>query len=76
MQNGNGNKIGTLDGYELAKCIKETITFRMYEKKYFGARDKLNQVGHKFTYKTKYIFAFTIRVLIDFYYKLYRLFSI
>ena len=74
FKNGNGTVIDTLEGYELARCIRSTITFRLYEKKYFTNKDKLNWAGSKLTFKAKYVFAFTIRIIIDLYYKIYRLF--
>tara|TARA_Y100000591_G_C21842851_1_gene706792 strand:- start:202 stop:1233 length:1032 start_codon:yes stop_codon:yes gene_type:complete len=75
FKNGNGIVIDTLEGYELSRCIRSTITFRLYEKKYFTNKDKLNWAGSKLTFKAKYLFAFTIRIIIDLYYKIYRLFS-
>ena len=69
FKNGQGENLKVLNGKRLNNCIKETINYRMYDKIYFGAKDKLNIKSIKILYTFKQFFSRLIRNSYLLYYK-------
>ena len=74
FRNGNGEIIGELGNDELRSFIKETFSYRMYNKIYFGASDSVNIFFIRMLYKTKRTFSIIFRNINYLFYKSLRLF--